>query len=753
MLGMSLRAPAPPAAESSRASDAPAGREEYNMLAASRRDRVRRDWPRPASREPLEPLEPRLVLSDTYYVWQSVEELPGYAAEYGEPDSIVGASDSGVYLWSAAAADRADADEPYIVVERQVRYLRDIPTLSDVEITGVNSHGLVLAEDLDGADSGRVFLLDLAQPDLRVYIDSMELESPPEFDAANASPLAVTDGAGLVLVTASGSGRERTLWLLHDGSVTRLWSGDGATIVDANSSNGVIGYRTPDAGPSGAVLWTPSDGVTDLAAIEILHVASLNDDGTVLGMRGDDVVLWRDGQVEATGFSSRDPIFLWPVSRDGAGRLALKSWNADDRGFGGADHLLIQPEGELTILSGAHEASFVPHFTESGILLNLGLVVESDALLPPGGWYEFADTARLVAAEPMHGASAWTDQISVRIEAANEFGYARFSAREDGSWDWEAVRNASSDMGVLRQAAYDPTSQRWLVASAADGHLEILGPDFSSTFYGKTAQITRAATPLFTRDGRAMIAGLNDDGHVVIIYEVRGAGQSSSWWDNLSENHLGVQGLATPEFQGELRAFVTPWNGLNIVGLDASGDVHAVWWTPARFGKGWTVSNLSAAAGAPKLTGPITATATPWGAMQIFGTDERGHLIGLWWAPNAGGWHTTDLTAHTNGLTLDASRLTVQMLPWAGLSIVGKTTDGEIAAYWWTPETGWASDRLADSVGDPLPFIPGPVSYEVTRTGSQHIAAVDEAGHVLHLFWHPDGQGWRIKDLTELALG
>jgi hypothetical protein len=139
--------------------------------------------------------------------------------------------------------------------------------------------------------------------------------------------------------------------------------------------------------------------------------------------------------------------------------------------------------------------------------------------------------------------------------------------------------------------------------------------------------------------------------------------------------------------------------------------------------------------------------------MQIFGTDERGHLIGLWWAPNAGGWHTTDLTAHTDGLTLDASRLTVQMLPWAGMSIVGKSADGDVATYWWTPRTGWASESLTGHLGDALAPIPGPVSYQTTAAGTQHIAGVSDEGHILHLFWQPDGEGWRVQDLTQLAIG
>ena len=56
-------------------------------------------------------LEPRVVLSDTYYVWTPTESLPGFIADYGDADAIIGASDNGRYLWSRAAGIYAGTSE------------------------------------------------------------------------------------------------------------------------------------------------------------------------------------------------------------------------------------------------------------------------------------------------------------------------------------------------------------------------------------------------------------------------------------------------------------------------------------------------------------------------------------------------------------------------------------------------------------------------------------------------------------------
>jgi hypothetical protein len=687
-------------------------------------------------------------------VWLSVENLPGYAAEYGDPDSIVGASDSGVYLWSAAAADRADADEPYIVVEREVRYLRDLPALADAAVAGINSSGTVLARDAAGDDLGRAFLLELGGSSERIYLDEFELDAPADFDLAATELLAISDGGALVLDSESGHPNVRQVWVLLDERVTALWVGfrSEAAFTDTNAQNAVAGHRRLGDGGVAPMLWTPADGLIELRAEGVSNVATLNNDGTLFAKLGSELVLWRDGEIEPTGIHDEAGTFgttnYFPISRDAAGRLVTE-WVGGVPGT--HDYKLASPDGEIAIAIWHRGRTFAPSVTESGLLLNLGQGDgEGD---PAGGWYAIAEHDRFVVSAAGQAAHVWADSSGVTIEATHGMGgLTRFVLDAQGGLDWAPVPSTPLDTSPSRTVVYDHATDAWLVLTPASPRLDVFGTGDNLAWFGNEHRISRAASAFFLPDGRPVFAGLNDDGHVVILWEPFVDARYTRWSD-LSARHLEPQGLQTPGFVGELASFVTPWGAMNIVGIDAAGDVHAVWWAPGSVGGRWTSSNLSDLAGAPTLVGDITATATDWGAMQIFGTDDRGHVIALWWSPGSRGWRATDLTARTAGFAVETSSLTVRTLPWSGISIVGKSAEGDVVSYWWTPTDRWVSESITDRLGEEAPVIPGPVSYQTTAAGTQHIAGVDESGHVMHMFWQSDGLGWRVRDLTELALG
>jgi len=698
-------------------------------------------------------LEPRIVLSDTYYVWTGAEHLPGYDAEVGTPDSIVGASDSGHYFWSAAAADRSDPDVPYLVIDEEVCYLRDIPAMSDAEIAGINSDGLVLAEDAEGDDLGRIFLLDLAAPGGRIYLDEMGLQAPPEFDLGATDPIAIGDGAGMVLQSPAQE-HFRQLWIVTGRIVTPLWEGRAISrpFIDMNAENAVTGLRRAQ-GDDVPMLWTPQRGLVDLAALGITDVGTLNNDGTLFAKIGDELVLWRDGDAEGTGI--RDTVdgsgltAYFPLSRDASGRIVYEWY-----GFMGAhEYELSSPEGDVSIAIWHEGRAYAPHLIESGLMLNLGSAGHAEPP-PSGGWYAIVDHETLVTSIAGSDVTVWADESGATVEMLHLLrGSTRFALDRSGNLSWEPIGGHHLDSAVKRTVVYDPATDRYLVLSTEFGRLDIFGKGYNGASFPNEFRITRAPTAFFLTDTRPIIAGLNDDGHVIILWEPRVNAQYT-YWSDLSEKHLEPQGLRTPDFVGGLSSFATRWNAMNIVGLDASGDVHAVWWSPARGDAGWTTSNLSDIAGAPPLVGDITATSTPWGGMQIFGTDARGHVIGLWWAPGAGGWHAADLTAETDGLLMRSDSLTVRLMPGSGISLVGKSAEDEVAAYWWTPRTGWVSESISDRLGDAAPTIPGLVSYQTTRSGNQHISGVNAEGDVVHVWWRPDGTNlWRVENLTERALG
>jgi hypothetical protein len=264
----------------------------------------------------------------------------------------------------------------------------------------------------------------------------------------------------------------------------------------------------------------------------------------------------------------------------------------------------------------------------------------------------------------------------------------------------------------------------------------------------------RAYTAFVSSDGRAHIAGLRDEPEATLYLGFQTGRTADEWGSASLTQHLLDRGLRTPAFAGVIAGFATPWGGMNIVGLDHAGRVQSVWWSPARRGIGWTVDDISAAAGAPTLVGAVTAGATPWGAMQIFGTDARGHAIAIWWTRQTG-WRTTDLTTLTGGQTLQPGSIASAATPWGAIELVGRTDDNEVAAYWWVPgSAGWTYESITDEQAGATPPITGPLSLTVGRDGSQHIAGVSAEGEVLHLYWLPDGSDlWRGENLTQLAIG
>ena len=96
-------------------------------------------------------------------------------------------------------------------------------------------------------------------------------------------------------------------------------------------------------------------------------------------------------------------------------------------------------------------------------------------------------------------------------------------------------------------------------------------------------------------------------------------------------------------------SFVTPWNALNIVGLDVeTGEVTVYWWAPET-GE-WRVERVEAA-GAPEdfePGPPLSAGVSPAGEQNIFVRSAQGELARLFWTADEG-WRYESVTAGAAG--------------------------------------------------------------------------------------------------------
>lgn len=311
-----------------------------------------------------------------------------------------------------------------------------------------------------------------------------------------------------------------------------------------------------------------------------------------------------------------------------------------------------------------------------------------------------------------------TDGVSYAA-AVSDYGLAIFTAQNSGGWTY---RNLSSEV-----------SNSPLIA----GNL----------------------TTFTSIDGIVSIAGISSSGDVIQFSQASPG--SYAWMAANRGDDLRTQGLAAPQFIGQITSFVTPWNALNIVGLDSSGQIQAVWWHESlNTGGKWTTSNLSAQTGAPALTGGLTVWLTSWNAINIAGADASGNLSTTWWVAEAGGgdelWRTTDMTGAVGGPQLQAGSMTSWVTPWNAMNIVGREADGRITAYWWVPNASggdglWHVSQLSSTDATPTT---GPITAITALGGdsSMSILGTSASGDVIRQWWSPATEVWAQQNLTQLAV-
>jgi len=360
------------------------------------------------------------------------------------------------------------------------------------------------------------------------------------------------------------------------------------------------------------------------------------------------------------------------------------------------------------------------------------------------------------------------------------------SAALDGDVHTTFVR----DNGVVVALTFDAASSRWLVseyddlgspealrsesfvdandqavyvAAASRTGLRLVSPEIpgdaarnlTQEIPGSTS-IIGATTTFTSLDGVAFVAGIDGAGDLVMYWQTGQLGTDGRkiWsYSNLYRDHLEPQGLTKPAFTGELASYVTPWNGLNIAGLDSQGLIWSVWWAPGL--NLWQSSNLSEITGAAPIVGKLTAYVTSWGGLNLAGVDADGNVVVTWWVPEFGGtWAKNNLSEQFQHPGLRVGELTSYVTPWGGLNIAGLDADGQLVIYWWSPGLeDWVVSPLSALIpGAPLPA--SSVRGLAAPTGMLSVFAfTSEAsgGDVVRYFWSPDGD-WQVENVSQEAV-
>lgn len=279
--------------------------------------------------------------------------------------------------------------------------------------------------------------------------------------------------------------------------------------------------------------------------------------------------------------------------------------------------------------------------------------------------------------------------------------------------------------------------------------------EIGATTPGVTA-ITGPSTVFTTVDGFVNVMGFNLAGDMVRYFQTGGVIGGRPGWGfmNITTSQLQPNGIATPTIVSNLVPYVSYWGGLHVAGLDAAGNIHAVWWAPGA--PHWFANNLSAERGTPPLNPDVglSAYVTPWGGLNLTGLDAGGSVIVLWWAPALGGgnWQNTDLTSAYAGPTLDDVGLASFVTPWGALNISGVTPAGELVNYWWVPgfDSWLVTSISAASIDQGAPRLTGGLTGLGSPSGTISIIGSSDNGDVVRYFWTPaDGPAWHNENARE----
>jgi hypothetical protein len=561
----------------------------------------------------------------------------------------------------------------------------------------------------------------------------------------------ITD-SGVILVERTRDGATPTAWLLDNGVLRYLFDG---VPVAMNEARMVVG-----AGAGGALttaVWTASGGVVP---VDGLRAVDVNENGEIVGVTAGGVSTWSAGTLTPVPLLAGGSDFA-PRALSNLGEI-VGTYHAGS----GTSGFYLRPGEGMTDIRPLVNVNAPEDFTASRDLRLAG-INNNGALV--GGLY---DVPRGFLLDRRDGGGQFHGAVDRRVQvvtangvttvvAINDAGDILLFRRFPGDSDWTRS-NLSDDAGVDPVTAVvifiDPATGRPQVAGAAQAGVVVIEETASGAWVVRNlTQEIAGATPivdsLFTltpASGLVLVGGRNADGDVV-IYGMTGTfapnGERVWAYNNLSQSQLRAQGLSVPAFRSGLVTYVTPWDGLNVAGVDANGDIRVFWTAPGV--AGWRETNLSAVAGTTPLTGDLTAYVAPWGGINVVGTDSAGHLVVTWWAPALGGnWQKNDFTAQFGGPNLRSESMTSYVTPWGGLNVGGTTDDGRVIVYWWVPDAGgqWRIDNI--QAGDDARRRPAhTLTSHVAPDGTFHLVGVNQSGEVVDMRWQ-SGREWELEDLS-----
>ena len=348
---------------------------------------------------------------------------------------------------------------------------------------------------------------------------------------------------------------------------------------------------------------------------------------------------------------------------------------------------------------------------------------------------------------------------------------AVYELRADGNWYTSDVTIETAGPAITGAFTVwtDPKDGRAYAAAITDQGLLLFREEVNDvwSYRNLTTEITGAVTPatgsasqltfMVAPDDRIDIITTAADGDILRYYQdgtTTEGGEYAFRFQNITAEDLEPNGATVPDYAGDLVAYATSWGGLNIAGIDTSGNIWSVWWAPGR--ARWSSTNLTSSLGAESLVGGLTVFLTTWNAINIAGINTTGNLVATWWVPSFGpDWQQVDLTATIGAPQLTPESVTSFVAPWGALNVVGAdATTGDVLAYWWSPARtgmGWTYTSLTDAVPSTSPALVRDLLGTAESDNSLNVFGYDATDDLVRYFWY-SGQGWQAQNITDTAI-
>lgn len=239
----------------------------------------------------------------------------------------------------------------------------------------------------------------------------------------------------------------------------------------------------------------------------------------------------------------------------------------------------------------------------------------------------------------------------------------------------------------------------------------------------------RDMTPFTTSDGTVHLAITDTSRRVWLI---SGSPTDATWSARNLTAEIDADGLT-----GDLTFYSPSWGSIHIGGLDAQGHAVNYWWAPGL--DTWQHSDLTLLVGGPELSRGLTGYVSGWDGLNLAGLNDSGEVVVYWWAPGLDSWQYVNMTSSFDGPTF-SRQLDAFVTAWGGMNIVGMTDEGHVSTYWWAPglpddPNRWRVADLTDAAGAPV--IADAVEVATSDDGGINVFAIDSSGDARMLRWTP----------------